>query len=124
MAGIRHYKYDKAGDEFSSREYYLDEKFESVYDSLKLFKDDDLLSRPGSAYLYSTHGFTLISAVIQSVLEKDQKFETELIKLLQKELNMRATILDTNETIVPNRAKYYQKSAANKLVNVKEVDNR
>ena len=89
-----------------------------------MFKDDDLRSRPGSAFEYTTYGFTLISAVIQSVLKIDEKFETELIKLLQKELNMRATILDTNETIVPNRAKYYQKSAANKLVNVKEVDNR
>lgn len=98
--------------------------FENVYDSLGLFKDDDLLSRPGTTFKYTTHGFTLVSAVIQSVLEKDQKFETELIALLRKELVMQSTILDTNPTIVPNRAKYYVKSKANKLQNVQEVNNR
>lgn len=126
LGGIRHYKHEKNdGGEFDAKEYYLNTKFDNVYESLKLFKDDDLLSRPGSSYLYSSHGYTLVSAVIQSVLEKDQKFETELIKLLRDELGMRSTILDTNETIVPNRAKYYAKQAkTNKLVNVREVDNR
>lgn len=124
LAGIRHYKYEKKdAGEFDAKEYHLNTKFDSVYESVKLFKDDDLQSRPGSSYLYSTHGFTLISAVIQSVLENDQKFETELIKLLRNELGMYSTLLDANETIVPNRAKYYTKQE-NKLVNVREVDNR
>ena len=54
LGGIRHYKYSN-DDEFDSKEYYINEFFESVYESLKLFKDDDLLSKPGKALYSSKH---------------------------------------------------------------------
>uniref|UniRef100_A0A8D0GT67 Beta-lactamase-related domain-containing protein n=1 Tax=Sphenodon punctatus TaxID=8508 RepID=A0A8D0GT67_SPHPU len=51
--------------EFDHEEYYLKEKFETVIDSLKIFKNDPLFFKPGSQFLYSTHGFTLLSAVVE-----------------------------------------------------------
>lgn len=42
LSGIRHYLKDE--------EFYLNEQFENVYDTLKLFKDDDLLSEPGKSF--------------------------------------------------------------------------
>ena len=69
LAGIRHYekkdeiekrekekerkktggeRNDKSDDdEFSMKEYYLKDYFESTSDALKLFKDDELTSKPG-----------------------------------------------------------------------------
>ena len=125
LGGIRHYLYDKKdAGEFESKEYYLNEFFDNVYEAIKLFKGDELQSKPGTSFLYSTNGFTLISAVIQSVLGDEKKFETELIKLLKEELEMHSTLLDSNETIIPNRTKYYAKNQEKtKLINVKEVDN-
>jgi serine beta-lactamase-like protein LACTB len=34
-------------DEFAKKEYYLKDSFESTGDALKLFKDDELISKPG-----------------------------------------------------------------------------
>lgn len=67
-----------------------------------------------------------MSAVIQSVLEKDKKFEDELIKLLRDDLRMTSTYLDFNDKIVPNRTRYYLKDKSNKekLINAYEIDNR
>lgn len=71
----------------------------------------------------------MISAVIQSILDKEsekKKFEDEFIKLLRNELGMTSTFLDVNDKIIPNRAKYYYQKKDGKstrLANVKEVDN-
>lgn len=65
----------------------------------------------------------MISSVIQSVLEKDKKFETALIDLLKNELGMHSTFVDVNKKVILNRARYYEKDAENKLINVKEVNN-
>ena len=58
-AGIRHYKEEKKanGEEHGDHdtkypEFYIKDKYASVKDSLELFKDDDLLAKPGK-YLIS-----------------------------------------------------------------------
>ena len=38
-----------------------------------MFKDDPLLSSPGASYLYTTHGWTLISAVVEMSSVNKQK---------------------------------------------------
>lgn len=61
--GIRHYADPGASgfwtEQFSSHHY------ESVEEALDLFKDDSLLFEPGTDFAYSTHGFTLLSAVLE-----------------------------------------------------------
>lgn len=57
LSGIRHY----GRDEFVSRVHY-----ENVNAGLVIFKDDLLLSAPGEAYSYSSYGYNLLSAVIES----------------------------------------------------------
>lgn len=46
LSGIRHYK-EKGPDEQWPSDFLIDEKFQSVYESLNVFKNDDLLSKPG-----------------------------------------------------------------------------
>ena len=128
LGGIRHYKKPSEKSEpgeFDLPEYYIRTKYKDVYESLKIFKDDDLIAEPGTNYVYTTFGWSLISAVIQSVLPEGEDFGNHLVKkILNKELGMIHTYLDENEPVIRNRANYYNKSKKNGILsNVPSVDN-
>lgn len=71
LAGVSHYH---AQDRIDRSRYY-----ESVTESLDAFRDSPRADAPGESYIYSTHGFTLLSAVAEgasgrpflSLLEED-----------------------------------------------------
>ena len=52
-------------------EFYSNEHYDTIEDALKVFQDDDLLFEPGAEFRYTTHGFTLLSGVIESVSGKE-----------------------------------------------------
>ncbi|CAG0921231.1 unnamed protein product [Notodromas monacha] len=122
LGGIRHYekkKFDesneetsgnkrsvgtntKVADEFQLPEYYLKENFKSVEQSVKLFKDDELMHKPGEKFLYTTHGWTLVSAVIEAAAGKPfAKLAEEYFHLW----GMRRTFLDENAPIIYGRSR-------------------
>ncbi|NXU92624.1 LACTB protein, partial [Xiphorhynchus elegans] len=88
--------------EFEQEEYYLKEKFESVIESLKIFKNDPLFFKPGDQFLYSTYGFTLLSAIVERA--SGQKFTDYMLKMF-RDLDMLSTVLDDNEAMIYNRAR-------------------
>nr|XP_005987831.1 PREDICTED: serine beta-lactamase-like protein LACTB, mitochondrial [Latimeria chalumnae] len=92
----------KRKKEFEMEEYYLKDKFDSVIDSLKLFKNDPLIFKPGSQFLYSTHAWTLLSAVVERA--SGEKF-LDFMKRLFRDLGMLKTFPDENEPIIYNRAR-------------------
>lgn len=105
-------------------EYYSRKKFADVFDSLTMFKADDLVHKPG-AFLYTTYGYTLISAIVQTALPEGQSFGTHLVDTIcRRQLGMNSTFIDENEPIIYNRANYYVMSKAGKLLNVPAVENR
>ena len=109
--------------EFSNKEYYLKHYFSSVTESLKLFKDDPLVAKPGTKFVYTTFGWTLISAVIETQLD-GQPFDKYLIKFLREKLGMNYTYLDENEPIIDNRSSYYVRNTSNgNIINAPYVDN-
>jgi serine beta-lactamase-like protein LACTB, mitochondrial len=80
LGGIRHYvkKGEKPESELSEpnskdkeksdkpkstreKEVYNKERFDSIEKALTLFQDDELMSKPGTEYLYTTHGWTLVN---------------------------------------------------------------
>ncbi|XP_054161613.1 serine beta-lactamase-like protein LACTB, mitochondrial isoform X2 [Oppia nitens] len=134
LGGIRHYKKGNNNNnknttddyklaEFSVPEYYLKETFPSVTESLKLFKDDPLVAKPGEKYNYTTFGYTLISAVIESQLN-GEKFEKYLVKFLRNELGLEHTYLDQNDPIIYNRSHFYVKNEnSGRMQNAPYVDN-
>ena len=76
-SGIRHYKKNpdckkspNAGDA-KYPEFYSNEHYETIEEALKVFQDDDLLFEPGAEFSYTTYGFTLLSAVIESASGKE-----------------------------------------------------
>ena len=69
---------------------------------MSLFKDDPLLSVPGTTYLYTTHGWTLLSAVIEKAADQDF---LSFMKKLFKDLGMENTRAEFNNVIIYNRAR-------------------
>ncbi|KAJ6664218.1 hypothetical protein lerEdw1_008436, partial [Lerista edwardsae] len=110
----------KKKKEFEHEEYYLKEKMEDVIESLNLFKNDPLFFKPGSQFLYSTHGFTLLSAIVERA--SGHKFTDYMLKLFL-DLDMLATGLDDNESLIYNRSRYYVLNKKSRLVNAPYVDN-
>ena len=60
------------------------------------------LLHPGSDFNYSTHGFTLLSAAMETLA--GESFEKRM-KRTFKELGLDNTFLDEHAPIVPNRAR-------------------
>ncbi|XP_071098818.1 serine beta-lactamase-like protein LACTB, mitochondrial [Haliotis cracherodii] len=137
LGGIRHYgkEYMKGKDDKTSiltaslgketaemehLEYYLKKQFKSVNASLELFKDDPLVHKPGSKFLYTTHGYTLVSAVLEGASHKTFK---ELMLGLFKDLGLKHTYLDENTPLIYNRSRYYLKNGKGRLINAPYVDN-
>lgn len=84
--------------------FLTQDHYKTVTDALSLFKDDPLLSIPGTNYLYTTHGWTLVSAVIERAANQDFLL---FMKKLFKDLGMESTCADFHDKIVHNRARYY-----------------
>lgn len=57
LAGIRHYR---------GKEMLLNRPFPTTQDALGIFANEPLEAPPGTKFVYSTYGWTLISAVMES----------------------------------------------------------
>ncbi|KAM9808176.1 serine beta-lactamase-like protein LACTB, mitochondrial [Neosynchiropus ocellatus] len=106
--------------EFEHEEYYLKENFENVIQALDLFKDDPLIYKPGTTFLYSTHGFTLLSAVMERA--SGQRF-LDLMMNMFYELGMDHTVAEQNDPIIYHRSRFYRVNKKGRVVNCPYVDN-
>lgn len=126
LGGIRHYK-TKPGDvepanknsDTESLEFFLYRKFKTVEEALELFKDDPLLSKPGTKYFYTTFGWTLISAAVEGASK--ETFPVYLNKVLRS-IGMNSTVLDENDPIIYHRTRFYTRNAKGGLLNSRCVD--
>ena len=64
MGGVRHYSFDIL--KFPPTDAFSNKAYEDAHAALSQFKNDDLLFQPGQGFHYSTHGYTLLSAAMQS----------------------------------------------------------
>jgi serine beta-lactamase-like protein LACTB len=112
LGGIRHYK----GDEFQIQKHY-----NSVLDGLKIFQDDPLVSPPGTKFNYSSYGFNLVSAVIESA--SGQNFLSYMQGHVFTPLGLVHTTADQNTQIVEERARFYELPKDGGVQNTPYVDN-
>ncbi|MBA6155329.1 beta-lactamase family protein [Tenacibaculum sp. S7007] len=94
-AGIRHY---------NGREFLINNKM-SIVKGLDVFKDSDLLFKPGTRFKYSTYGWNLLSVVIQNAANKD--FFEFMDDEVFSPLKMNHTKLDIADEQNANRTKFY-----------------
>lgn len=106
--------------EFEHEEYYLKDNFDSVIQALDLFKDDQLVFKPGTTFLYSTHAFTLLSAVVERAA--NQRFLDHMMNMF-RELGMLNTVPDENDPIIYHRSRFYHFNKKGRVVNCPYVDN-
>lgn len=80
----------------------MKEYYGSVEKSLTLFKDDPLLHEPGTEFLYTTYGWTLLSAVVESAA--NMKF-LPYMRTLFDSLDMNDTGAELHLNLVYGRAR-------------------
>ena len=97
-AGIRHYR---DGEIESTRHY------KRMSDGFAIFANDPLLFQPGTAYSYSTYGYTVVGCVIEGA--SGEKFQDYVAAHVLKPAGMTHTFVDDAFDIVPHRARGYQK---------------
>ena len=97
LSGIRGYKRNEG--EYTNR-------YASLTDALSIFKDDPLESEPGTRYSYSTFGYTLVGAVIESA--SGMTFTDYMREHIFKPAGMQLTQVDDLFALIPNRARGYR----------------
>jgi serine beta-lactamase-like protein LACTB, mitochondrial len=110
-AGIRDY---------GNGEFVSNNKYNSVEESISVFKDDSLLFQPGTKYSYSTYGYVLLSAAIEGATGKD--FLTYMHDSIFAPMRLQNTIPDFNDSIIAYRVRFYDGSNG-KIVNGYHVNN-
>lgn len=114
IAGIRSYK----NNEFLNKKHYR-----SVKEGLSMFINDSLISEPGTSYAYSSHGYNLLSAVVEGA--SGESFLPFMHKTIFGPLGMLSTCEDQNDSIISNRTSFYRLSKTDSLQieNAPYVDN-
>jgi CubicO group peptidase (beta-lactamase class C family) len=112
LAGIRHYQAD---------EMLMNRPFANVHAGLAIFQNDPLVAPPGTKYNYSTYGWTLISAVMESAAHEEFLRYTE--ENVSKPLGMTHTRPDRKGVPDPDCTLFYESDAQGKFVVAPTVDN-
>jgi serine beta-lactamase-like protein LACTB len=114
LAGIRHYT-DADTLHNPTRHY------QSITEALNIFKNDTLLFRPGTAYQYSTYGFSLLGAVIEAAA--NAPFLRYMEQDIFLPLGMNQTVADYPDSVETGRVRFYEHDGKGHLVNAAMVDN-
>ena len=112
LAGIRHYQ----GDEFNIQRHYA-----NVLDGVKIFENDPLVSPPGTKFNYSSYGYNLLSAVVESA--SGENFLVYMQKHVFEAMGLAHTAADQNAQIMEQRSRFYEKEKDGTLENAPYVDN-
>jgi CubicO group peptidase (beta-lactamase class C family) len=107
LSGVRHYK-DEA--EFTSTRHYT-----NILETLNIFKDDPLLFEPGTKYLYTTYGYSLLGAAVESA--SGMKYVDYVRENIFGPAGMDRIRPDDVYEILPNRAQGYRKMPSGELRN-------
>ncbi len=96
-AGIRGYR---------GKEYALNQPF-SIKESISVFRDDELLFEPGTAYFYNSFDWVLISLAMEEIC--GAPFETLVQQYVLEPLGLKSTFPEEKDFRPPNTAAFYSK---------------
>lgn len=112
LGGIRHYN---GLAEVDSTRHYTDRLA-----PLQIFANDPLIFEPGTRYSYSTYGFNVLGAVVETVAGRD--FVAYLRDNVFVPAHMDHIAADDVYAIIPHRARGYRLNTANELENCSLAD--
>ena len=107
LAGVVHYRNGPVVP--TQRDYAEPHPHADVVQALDTFKASPLVSDPGEAFNYSTHGYILASAVVQRAGK--ERFAWQVKSRIADPLGMQSLQPDYQWVDIPNRAKGYRKLA-------------
>ena len=99
QSGIRHYKPD--GSDSNNIKHYSD-----AIAPLEIFQNDPLLFEPGTKYSYSTFGFNVLGAIVETV--SGMKYTDYVRENIFKPAEMDQISQDDHFAIIPHRARGYR----------------
>jgi len=117
LGGIRHYKSAEEGDQELGNTRHFDDPIDS---GLKFFANDPLVAKPGTAFHYSTQGFSLVGCVLQGA--SGEKYVDYVQKNVLQSAGMVHTRTDDRFAIVPYRTRFYQKESSGEVKNADFLD--
>jgi CubicO group peptidase (beta-lactamase class C family) len=112
LAGIRHYL---------GTENLLARRWPSVTAGLEIFSADSLLFEPGTKYQYSSYGWNLLSAVVEGAA--GESFLAYMRRAIFEPLGAPGLVAEHTDSIIPYRARFYERGADGALRNAPFVDN-
>jgi serine beta-lactamase-like protein LACTB len=92
-----------------------------VSSGLSIFQDEPLAAPPGTKYIYSTYGWTLISAAMESAAQKE--FLAFMDENVFRPLGMSHTRADHKNADDPDRTLFYRSNDAGQFILAPTVDN-
>jgi serine beta-lactamase-like protein LACTB len=117
LAGIRHYKSGSQDDPEVGNTKHFEKPIEA---GLNFFKEDPLLSPPGTQFHYSTHGFTLVGCVIEGA--SGSRYVDFLRQNVLLPAGMAQTQFDDRFAIIAYRTRFYDKTASGVVRNADFLD--
>ena len=117
LGGIRHYKSNPQDDLEGGNTRHFDDPIQG---GLNFFANDPLVSTPGTAFHYSTQGFTLVGCVIEGASK--EKYVDFVHKNVLETAGMTHTRADDRLVVIPYRTRFYQKDKSGAVLNADFLD--
>jgi len=111
QSGIRHYVEGRA----DGGKHYL-----SCADAIEIFANDPLLFAPGEKYSYSTHAYTLLGALIESVTQAP--YDNELNYVLRRPAMIATPRVEDRSISEANRSQCYGMNNQQRFVRLRPDD--
>ncbi|MEL6823859.1 MAG: serine hydrolase domain-containing protein, partial [Calditrichota bacterium] len=98
LGGVSHYRnYAEEAQTFKDM---------TTQEALAIFEDWELLAEPGTEYNYTTYGYNVLWAIIESV--SGQSYQDFMVEHVWKPLGMENTTVDYLYKLIPNRVGAYR----------------
>jgi serine beta-lactamase-like protein LACTB, mitochondrial len=119
LGGIRSYRngYDSNDPEMTDVAHHF---ADPIQDGLKLFASDPLVAQPGTAFNYSTYGYTLVGCVIEGA--SGEKYADYVRNNVLVRAGMMSTQVDDRYAVILNRTRFYHKDSSGQVVNADYQD--
>jgi serine beta-lactamase-like protein LACTB, mitochondrial len=117
LAGIRHYKSGSQDDPEIGNTKHFDNPIQA---GLDFFKNDPLLSQPGTHFHYSTQGYTLVGCVIEGAT--GSRYVDFVAQNVFVPAEMKQTQADNRFMIIPYRTRFYRKTDSGRVENSDFLD--
>lgn len=119
---VRHLLQHVSGIPFyaSKKEGFPTMHFNTLDEAISLFKNRPLQHKPGSAYLYTTYGYTVLGSIIEKVT--GQTYSDYMQQNIWDVAGMEHTHLEIFGETYPHQSKLYKKNKKGNFVADKQTD--